>query len=95
MPKSTAQKLAYQAKYNASPEQKALGVERRRERRHAIAEGKVAIGDGKDLAHKKALDKGGSNKDGYAIQTAAKNRSFKRDSKGNLLAEVSKKERSR
>ncbi len=51
------------------------------------------VREGKDLAHKKALDKGGSNKDGYSIQTAAKNRSFKRDSKGNLVAEVSKKER--
>ena len=53
------------------------------------------VREGKDLAHKKALDKGGSNKDGYSIQTAAKNRSFKRDSKGNLVAEVSKKERKR
>jgi len=49
--------------------------------------------EGKDLAHKKALDKGGSNKDGYSVQTKAKNRSFKRDSKGNLVSEVSKKER--
>jgi hypothetical protein len=49
--------------------------------------------EGKDLAHKKALDKGGSNKQGYSVQTKAKNRSFKRDSKGNLVSEVSKKER--
>lgn len=49
--------------------------------------------EGKDLAHKKALDKGGSNKDGFSVQTKAKNRSFKRDSKGNLVSEVSKKER--
>lgn len=49
--------------------------------------------EGKDLAHKKALDKGGKNKDGYSVQTKAKNRSFKRDSKGNLVSEVSKKER--
>lgn len=49
--------------------------------------------EGKDLAHKKALDKGGSNKDGYSIQTAAKNRSFKRDSKSNLVGETSKRER--
>ena len=49
--------------------------------------------EGKDLAHKKALDKGGSNKDGFSVQTPAKNRSFRRDSKGNLVSEVSKKER--
>ena len=48
---------------------------------------------GKDVAHKKALDKGGSNKDGVYITTAAKNRSFKRDSKGNLVSETSTKER--
>jgi len=49
--------------------------------------------EGKDLAHKKALDKGGSNKDGFSVQSVAKNRSFRRDSKGNLVSEVSKKER--
>ena len=48
---------------------------------------------GKDVAHIKALDKGGSNKDGVVLQSAAKNRSFKRDSKGNLVSEVSAKER--
>jgi hypothetical protein len=48
--------------------------------------------DGKDVAHVVALDKGGSNKDGLRIESAAKNRSFKRDSKGNLVSETSKKE---
>jgi hypothetical protein len=41
----------------------------------------------------KALDKGGSNKNGLRIESAAKNRSFKRDSKGNLVGETSVKER--
>lgn len=50
------------------------------------------IREGKDLAHKKALDKGGSNKQGYTIQSKSKNRSFKRDSKHNLVSEVSKRE---
>lgn len=49
--------------------------------------------EGKDVAHVRALDKGGSNKDGLRIESAAKNRSFRRDSKGNLVSEVSKKER--
>jgi hypothetical protein len=49
--------------------------------------------EGKDLAHKKALDKGGSNKDGFSVQSVKKNRSFKRDSNSNLVSEVSKKER--
>lgn len=51
------------------------------------------IREGKDLAHKKALDKGGSNKHGYTITTPAKNRSFKRDGKSNLVSETSKRER--
>ena len=49
--------------------------------------------EGKDLAHKKALDKGGSNKDGFSVQSKSKNRSFRRDSKSNLVSEVSRKEK--
>jgi hypothetical protein len=48
---------------------------------------------GKDVSHVKALDKGGLNKDGLKIESASKNRSFKRDSKGNLVSETSKRER--
>lgn len=55
--------------------------------------GEADAREGKDLAHKKALDKGGSNKDGYSVQSASKNRSFKRDSKSNLVGETSKRER--
>jgi hypothetical protein len=57
--------------------------------------GKADRREGKDVAHVRALDKGGSNKDGLRIQSVAKNRSFKRDSKGNLVSETSKKERAR
>lgn len=55
--------------------------------------GKADMREGKDVAHVKALDKGGSNKNGLRIQSASKNRSFKRDSNSNLVSEVSKKER--
>lgn len=48
---------------------------------------------GKDVSHVKALDKGGLNKDGLRIESASKNRSFKRDSQGNLVSETSKRER--
>jgi hypothetical protein len=34
---------------------------------------------GKDVAHKVALSKGGSNKEGYTLQSPSKNRSFKRN----------------
>jgi prolyl-tRNA synthetase len=59
----------------------------------ANGNGKADKREGKDVAHVVALDKGGSNKDGLRIQSAKKNRSFKRDSKGNLVSEVSKRER--
>ena len=55
--------------------------------------GKADRREGKDVAHVRALDKGGSNKDGLRIQSVAKNRSFKRDSQGNLVSEVSKREK--
>lgn len=55
--------------------------------------GKADAREGKDVAHVKALDKGGSNKNGLRIQSVAKNRSFKRDAKGNLVSEISRKER--
>jgi hypothetical protein len=58
-----------------------------------MREGKVKKGDSKDVAHVKAFDKGGSNGDGVRIESAAKNRSFKRDSKRNLVSEVSTRER--
>lgn len=48
---------------------------------------------GKDVAHVVALDKGGTNKDGLRIMSASANRSFKRDSKSNLVSETSKRER--
>jgi hypothetical protein len=75
-------------------------MERQRARRSldkkhkdANGNGKADIREGKDVAHRKALSKGGSNKHGVYVTTAAKNRSFKRDSKGNLVSEVSKREK--
>ena len=56
-------------------------------------DGKADKREGKDIAHVKALSKGGSNKDGVRIQTAAVNRSFKRGSSGELVSETSKRER--
>ena len=81
MPKSTPGKLAYQKAYNAKPERKADGVELRRARRHAIAEGKVSIGDSKDLAHRVAADNGGhATKDNIVVEPASKNRGWRRAS---------------
>ena len=81
------------AKYEASPEQKKNRAARNAARAKLLKEGKVSKGDGKDVAHKVAFDKGGSNKQGVRVESAAKNRSFKRDSKHNLVDETSKRER--
>lgn len=79
MPKSSPAKLAYQAEYNKRPEQKEAGVERRKARRHAISEGKVAIGDGRDISHKVPLSAGGSsNKSNLKVQPAKDNRDWRK-----------------
>lgn len=39
---------------------------------------------GKDVAHVKALSKGGSNKDGVRLESPHKNRSFKRNSNSSM-----------
>lgn len=83
MAKSTAEKLAYQKAYNAQPAQKEAGVERRRERRHEIAAGKVAIGDGKDIAHVKPLSGGGKTvASNLKIEAASKNRDWRKNESG-------------
>ena len=81
------------AAYEDTPEQVKNRVDRNRARRKLLKEGKVHKGDGMDVAHVKAMDKGGSAKDGVRVESASKNRSFKRDSKHNLVSETSKRER--
>jgi len=46
--------------------------------------GKADRREGKDIAHKKPLSKGGTNKDGYTIQSAKRNRSYRRNSDGSV-----------
>lgn len=61
MPKSSKTKLEYQRAYNARPENVAKRVKNNAARREAIREGTAKVGDGKDVDHKKPLDKGGTN----------------------------------
>jgi hypothetical protein len=82
-----------EAQYEDTPQQVANRVARNKMRRKLMKEGKVSKGDGKDVAHRMAFDKGGTNAQGVTVQSASKNRSFRRDSKGNLVSEISKKER--
>jgi hypothetical protein len=77
-------------------QQKARGehekrMERQRARRAMDKKSKDANGngvadkrEGKDIAHKKPLSKGGKNKDGVTIQSKSKNRSFARNSDGTI-----------
>jgi hypothetical protein len=91
----TDRKYKQAAAYEDTPEQVKHREERNALRRKLLKEGKVHKGDKKDVAHKVALDKGGSNKQGYFVQDRTGNRSFDRDSKGNLISEISPKERSK
>lgn len=75
-------------------------MERQRARRKMDKEGhdgngngKADAREGKDIAHARALSKGGSNKDGVRIESPSKNRSFRRNSQHKLTSETSKRER--
>lgn len=57
-------------------------MERQRARRSLDKKG--VNRQGKDVAHTKALSKGGSNKDGIKLQAPSKNRSFKRNADGSM-----------
>lgn len=81
MTKSTARKLEYQKAYNARPEEVAKRVKNNAARREAIKEGRARVGDGKDVAHKKSLENGGTNAPGnLAVESRAKNRGWRKGS---------------
>jgi hypothetical protein len=79
--------------YQGTPEQIKKRTERNAARRKLEKDGKVHKGDGKDVAHTKALSKGGSNATGLKVESAGANRSFLRGSDRSLKSEVSKRER--
>ncbi len=78
--KNTAARQRAQAKYNAKPEQKKRRAQRNAARRKMIAAGKVRKGDGKDVAHRDN-NTGNNSRSNLSVQSKAKNRSFKRNSK--------------
>ena len=82
-------------KYQGTPVQKKNRAKRNAARAKLAKVGKVKKGDGMDVAHVRAFDKGGTNADGLRVELKAKNRSFQRDSKNNLVSEVSARERKR
>ncbi len=56
-------------------------------------DGRADVREGKDVAHIRALSKGGTNKDGVKLQSPSANRSFKRGSNHKVVSEISAKER--
>lgn len=73
-------------------------MEKRRARnraRYALEkEGLVHVGDGKDVAHKNALSKGGTNaRSNLKVESVGGNRSFARNGDHTVKSEVSKRER--
>jgi 5-methylcytosine-specific restriction endonuclease McrA len=65
--------------YHSKPKQKKNRAKRNAARAEMEREGRVRKGDGKDVAHKKPLAKGGSNKrSNLKVASKSKNRSFKR-----------------
>lgn len=81
--------------YQGTEQQKKNRAMRNAARAKMVKAGKAKKGDGKDVAHVVALDKGGSNKNGLRMVSKSANRSFDRDAKKNLISEVSPKERKR
>ena len=83
MATSSKSKLDYQRAYNARPEETAKRVLNNSARQAAIKAGKVSVGDGKDIAHIKSLENGGGNTPGNTkVQSAAKNRSWRKGQSG-------------
>lgn len=79
--------------YQGKPDQIKKRAMRNAARAKMVKAGKAHKGDGKDVGHVVALDKGGSNKTGLRMVSKSANRSFLRDSKRNLVSETSKRER--
>lgn len=84
------------AEYHSSPEQRHNRSLRTVARNAAIADGKASRGDGKDLDHRRALSKGGSNaKSNQRMVSASSNRSFARNADGSMKSQTSKREAAR
>ena len=98
MPSSPSYKRDYKQenKYKSTPEQIHKRVLRNKARAEAEAKGVVHKGDGKQVDHKTPLSKGGSNApSNLRVVAHGANESFKRNSKGAMVSQTSRRERSR
>ena len=81
MTKSTKHKLEYQKRYNARPENVNKREKNNAARAELMREGKVHKGDGKDVAHRRALDNGGGNRrSNLEVQDRKENRGWRKSS---------------
>ena len=95
MPSSPNYKRDYQQenKYKSKPDQIKKRVQRNQARADAEAKGLVHKGDGKQVDHKVPLSKGGSNApSNLRVVSHGSNESFRRNSKGAMVSQTSKKE---
>lgn len=74
----------YKHEYEMQKKRGELPDRMERQRARRALDKKGVDRKGKDVAHVKALSKGGSNKDGYTLQSPHKNRSFKRNPDGSM-----------
>ena len=69
-------------------------AQRHRARYDLEKKGLVQRNDGKDVGHKTAVKRGGTNAPGnLVVQTKSENRSFARNKDGSMKSETSKKEK--
>ena len=96
MPSSPSYKRDYKQenKYKSTPEQIHKRVLRNKARAEALDKGIVHKGDGKQIDHKIPLSKGGSNAASNLLVVAhSTNESFRRNSKGAMVSQTSKREK--
>ena len=77
-------KRPYAKEYQQQLERSELPSRMERQRARRKLDAKGVDRTGKDVAHVKALSKGGSNKDGVRLESPSKNRSFARKSDGSM-----------
>lgn len=83
MPKSSKAKLAYQREYNAKPENIKKRSANNAARREMVKKHGLAAVKGKDVAHRRALDNGGSNHpSNLGLSDVTKNRGWRAGRKG-------------
>lgn len=72
-------------RYHSRPDQMENNRKRKAARRKLEAEGKVHKGDGKEVGHKRALAKNGSNsRSNLRVESRSKNRSVSKTSKNRM-----------